>query len=101
MSGNFVDFAGYSKAEVLRALHDSAKMYNDNPFYYRFGSIDLKYADDLLKTRDSVVYLNGRFLHVNFVTFPLLDSTEYDKYNGDNAMWNALELLKRHGALEN
>ena len=101
MSNTFVDFAGYSKAEVLQALHDCAKLYNDNPFYYRFGSIDLKYAESLLKSRNKVVYLNGRFLYVDFATFPLLDSVDYDKHNGEDAMWKALEMLKRQKALEN
>ncbi len=101
MSENFVDFAGYTKAEVLQALHDSAKLYNNNTYYYRFGSVTLDYAENLLNTRDSVVYLNGRFLYVNFVTFPLLESTDYDKHNGEDAMWKALEMLKKQKALEN
>lgn len=94
MDDTQVNFVGFTSEGVLQALHDCAQLYNNNAFYYKFGSLNLDYARTLLNTRDHIEYLNGRFLNVSFKDFPLMDSAGYDKKNGDGKMLAALELLK-------
>lgn len=94
MTDNFIDFAGFKKEEVLQALHDCAKPHNNSDFYYRFGSLNLDYAKSLLETRDVIDYLNGRFLYVSFASFPLIDETKYNRQNGNDKMWEVLEILR-------
>jgi hypothetical protein len=96
----FIDFVGYEPEEVLQALHDSAKTYNNSVYYQRFGSLNLDYAGDLLATRDTIDYLNGRFLHVSFASFPLIDSEKYDKVNGRGAMLATLDMLAKRADRE-
>jgi hypothetical protein len=95
-----VDFVGYEPEEVLRALHDCAKTYNNSTFYHKLGSLDLVYARDLLATRDKIDYLNGRFICVSFETFPLIDSEKYDQKNGEGMMLMALDMLAKRAERE-
>ena len=98
LDDEWVDFVGYEPEEVLQALHDCAKTSTD--YYARFGSLNLKYARDLLNTRDRIDYLNGRYIHVSFESYPLLDSEEYDKKNGEGMMLMALDMLSKRAERE-
>lgn len=85
----WVDFAGYEPEEVLQALVDRAITGIE---YMKISKLEPEYAAALLE-RQYIQYTNGRYLGVSFEKFPLIDSTTYNKYNGDGAMEDALQLL--------
>ena len=93
-----VDFSGYSKAEVLRALHDTAPPQAD--FYIKLGSLPLDYAAELVEMKPIIQYLRGRYLFVDFKTFPLLDPTKFDEVNGGGCMEKALDMLYKRSMYE-
>lgn len=86
---NWVDFAGYEPEDVLQALIDQA--ITGTP-YMKVSRLEPEYIAAML-VRKYIQYTNGRYLGVTFEKFPLIDSTTYDKYNGEGAMAAALKLL--------
>lgn len=87
---NIVDFTGYEAVDVLQALIDNVKPSSD--FYYKLGKLDKESALSMIE-RKTIEYVNGRMLGVTFQQFPLMDSTKYDKHNGEGAMERALKLI--------
>jgi len=87
-----VDFSGYEIWEVLQVLHDCAPPASD--FYYKLGSVSLDTCKKTLETRDVINYFGyGRYINVDFSTFPLLDPAGYDNVNGDGMMDKAFDML--------
>jgi hypothetical protein len=86
----FVDFTGYDEIAVLQALIDNIKP--TSTLYSRLGKLDKETAEVMI-TRKSIEYLQGRMLGITFKEFPLIDSKKYDTHHGKGSMEAALQLL--------
>ena len=75
----------------------------DCPYVYPTGAWGVIYTyfpkmNPNYNHRQHIDYLYGRAIKITFNTWPMLDVTEYNEYNGENAAEEILETFKKYGS---
>jgi hypothetical protein len=94
-----IDASNLEASEVLMQLYNNSKpqtKYLIKLFEDDYELMTLDYAQALLTQTQVFNYLRGRPIKTDFRNFPLLDSTEYDKYNGHGEMQKCINKAYLH-----
>ena len=85
-----IDISGMNKAAVLAALYNAARPQGMGHLHYKPGAMTVERADALLKETTYFDYVGGRVMKVD-LEGDVLSTRLYDRDNGENAAWRALE----------
>lgn len=92
---NIVNFKGFKPERVFSALVNKAHPIGTGLVTYDGKSFTADNAKSFLNDcKGNVGYVKGRIINVNFNTFPMLNSYDYNNFNGANLMYKVLEDIR-------